>query len=44
MILCFDEQLDWSVDDIPAELLAVRPLLDDVPPDIADRIGGLLNA
>ena len=42
--LCFDEQLDWSVDDIPAELLAVRPLLDDVSPDIGDRIGGLLNA
>ena len=42
--LCFDVQLDWSVDDIPAELLAVRPLLDDVSPDIGDRIGGLLNA
>ena len=41
LILCFDEQLDWSVDDIPAELLAVRPLLDDVPPDIADRLGDI---
>ena len=39
--LCFDEQLDWSVDDIPAELLAVRPLLDDVPPDIADRLADI---
>ena len=39
--LCFDEQLDWSVDDIPAELLVVRPLLDDVPPDIADRLGDI---
>ena len=41
LILCFDEQLDWSVDDIPAELLAVRPLLDDVPPDIADRLADI---
>ena len=36
--LCFDEQLDWSVDDIPARLLAVRPSFDDVPPDIGDRL------
>ena len=41
--LCFDEQLDWSVDDIPAELLEVRPLLDDVPPDIVDRLQGVLD-
>ena len=43
LILCFDEQLDWSVDDIPAELLEVRPLLDDVPPDIVDRLQGVLD-
>lgn len=41
--LCFDEQLDWS-DDMPAELLAVRPLLDDVPADLARRLGGIVDS
>jgi len=42
--LCFDEQLDWSVDDTPGELLAVRPLLDDVPADLARRLEGIVDS
>ena len=42
--LCFDEQLGWSVDDTPAELLAVRPLLDDFPADLAGRLGSIVDS
>ena len=34
----------WSVDDTPAELLAVRPLLDDFPADLADRLGSIVDS
>ena len=37
-------QLDWSVEDIPAELLAVRPLLEDFDEDLADQLASIVDS
>ena len=42
--LCFDVQLDWSIEDIPAELLAVRPLLEDFDEDLADQLASIVDS